>query len=61
MFRADVYLLEISSNIILPQEKTMLTIRVNPRKQLGHFNKSVYVNSDAENPVIILRIKGEII
>lgn len=39
----------------------MLTIRVNPRKQLGHFNKSVYVNSDAENPVIILRIKGEII
>ena len=44
---------EISSNIILPQEKTMLTIRVNPRKQLGHFNKSVYVNSDAENPVII--------
>lgn len=51
----------VSSRIIKPNDMAVLTIHINPQKQLGHFNKTVYVNSNADNSVLLLRIKGNII
>ena len=45
---------------LMPTESVSLPIKVNLRNQLGRFNKSVVIFSDAFSPKII-RIKGQII
>lgn len=52
---------EIASMHISPGKCTVLKVMVNPLKQVGHFNKSIFINSDADNPLEIIRIKGNII
>lgn len=45
---------------LMPTESVSLPIKVNLKNQLGRFNKSVVIFSDALSPKII-RIKGQII
>lgn len=52
---------EISSDKIMPNKVAILTIHINPERQLGYFNKSIYVNSNAVNSVLLLRVKGFIV
>ncbi|MBR1924381.1 MAG: DUF1573 domain-containing protein [Ruminobacter sp.] len=51
----------ITSDTILPNRDQLLTITVDPNSSIGYLNKVVFVNSDADNPVILLRVKGKII
>lgn len=51
----------ITSKFIRPGESQLLTVTINPKGQTGYFNKSLFVNSDADNSTLILRIKGEIV
>lgn len=52
---------DISSNSILPNEHQLLTVTINTSNRLGVFNKSVFIQSNADNSVEIIRIKGTII
>ncbi len=52
---------ELSSTKVNPGKSIILKVIVNPSKQIGYFNKSIFVNSDADNALEILRIKGTII
>lgn len=45
---------------IAPSETKNLYIQINAEKQLGYFNKVVFLNSNADNALELLRIKGEI-
>lgn len=47
--------------IITPQKSIILNIKLNPNNLKGYFNKVIYINSNADNPLELLRIKGEII
>lgn len=44
-----------------PGGKGFVSVTYNPRNRPGKFNKSVTVNSNAESPVTILKISGEVI
>lgn len=46
---------------IFPGKKAQITIQIDTRKQIGRFNKSVFIRSNASNDPELLRIKGEII
>ena len=51
----------ISSDTILPNRNQLLTVTLNPNSSIGYLNKTIFVNSDADNPVLLLRVKGKII
>lgn len=46
---------------ILPGEKVRLTVHIDTKNQIGTFNKLVFVKSNAENDLELLRIMGEIV
>lgn len=52
---------DLLSKVIKPHQSVILIIYVNTEKQIGYFNKSIFINSNADNPIQILRIKGNII
>lgn len=45
---------------ILPGKKTRLTVHIDTRAQEGRFNKTVFIKSNADNDVELIRIIGEI-
>lgn len=47
-------------NPIKPGEKTIITVNVNTKTQEGMFNKSIFIKSNAENDVELIRIVGEV-
>ena len=49
------------SMIIPPHKNTILHIRLNLYNKNGYFNKVVFINSDADNCLELLRIKGDIL
>jgi len=46
--------------LIAPNETQILYVNVNTKNQSGYFNKVIYINSNADNPLELVRIKGEI-
>lgn len=52
---------EITSNIILPHEQQILTVKINTSNRLGYMNKAVFIKSNAQNSMEIIRVKGHII
>ena len=52
---------KIASKTILPGERQILSVNLNAKNQNGHINKTVFVNSDADNPILLVRVKGNII
>ena len=51
---------KLESMIVTPQKSIILNIKLNPNNLKGYFNKVIYINSNADNPLELLRIKGEI-
>lgn len=45
---------------ILPNKKTKLTLTIDTKNQNGVFNKTVFLKSNAENDVVLVRIIGEV-
>lgn len=45
---------------IYPRQESQITVQVNTQKQMGIFNKTVFIRSNAVNDPSLLRIKGEI-
>jgi len=45
---------------ILPGKTVKLSIKVKTKDQKGHFNKAVFINSNAINDVELIRITGQI-
>lgn len=45
---------------ILPGKKIKLTVHVDTKNQKGTFNKPVFIKSNADNEVELIRITGEI-
>lgn len=52
---------EITSNNILPHKQEVVTVKINTSNRLGELNKSVFIKSNADNPVEIIRVKGHIL
>lgn len=52
---------EMTSKILRPQEQHVLIVKIETKNRIGFFNKTIYINSDAENSLELVRIKGEII
>lgn len=52
---------EISSKNILPHEQEIVTVKINTTNRLGVLNKSVFIKSNADNSVEIIRVKGQIL
>ena len=51
---------KLSSNTILPNSSQDIKVCINIKGQLGHFNKSVFINSSAENSITSVRMIGDI-
>lgn len=51
---------EIKNKTIMPKEKEVINVQINAKNQKGHLNKVLFVNSDADNPLILLRVQGDI-
>ena len=51
---------ELDKKTILPDMANNLTVTINPQKFDGYMNKVIYVNSDADNSLLLLRVKGMI-
>ena len=51
---------DLTSKVIFPGKEQILTIQLNTKSQYGSINKSVFINSDSDNPLLIVRIQGEI-
>ena len=45
---------------IHPGKRARITITVNTNNQTGVFNKSIFIKSNADNDVVLIRILGEI-
>jgi len=45
---------------ISPGEKGFIKVSYNPKNRPGPFNKTITVSSNAENPRVVLRIKGNV-
>ncbi len=54
-------LTKLKTTIIPPNKSINLQIEINTKKLKGYFNKVVYINSDADNSLELIRIKGEIL
>lgn len=68
--RLQIYKVEASCNclivkeypkVLLPNESHILNVEINIKAQRGYFNKVIFVRSNADNSLEILRIKGEIL
>ena len=46
---------------VLPGEKGYIKASYNPANRPGKFSKTITINSNATNPVVVLRVKGEVI
>lgn len=46
--------------VIPPKKSKNLFVEINTEKQLGVFNKAIFINSNADNSLELVRIKGEI-
>ena len=51
---------DLTSKVIFPGKEQILTIKLNTKSQYGYINKSVFINSDSDNPLFIVRIQGDI-
>lgn len=51
----------LSSETILPGAYQVLFVTLNQKSQIGHINKTVFINSNADNPIMLVRIKGDIL
>ena len=51
---------KFSTEPILPGEKSLLMVYIDTKSQEGNFNKSVFIKSNAENDVELIRIVGEV-
>lgn len=51
---------DCSKEPILPGKKTKLIVRVDTRAQEGAFNKPVFIQSNADNDLELIRIVGEV-
>lgn len=47
--------------VIEPNESKTLYVEISTKRQLGVFNKVIFINSNADNPLELVRIKGEIL
>jgi len=45
---------------IFATQKAILTVTINTKNQIGIFNKPIFVKTNAENDVVLIRILGEI-
>lgn len=45
---------------ILPNKKMKLTVTIDTRSQKGEFNKTIFLKSNADNDVVLIRIVGEV-
>ena len=45
---------------IFVDEKAILTVTINTKNQIGIFNKPIFIKTNAENDVVLIRILGEI-
>lgn len=52
---------KLKSNTLKPGSSTKLIFEINTTHQRGYFNKVIYVNSDAENSLELVRVKDEIV
>lgn len=52
---------QLSSNTINPSQELTLLVSMDLSKIHGVFSKTIYVNSDAQNDVLLIRISGRII
>lgn len=50
-----------SQEPILPGNKSLLKVHIDLKNQKGTMNKVIYINSNAENNLILARVIGEII
>ena len=46
--------------VIEPNESKTLYVEISTERQFGVFNKVIFINSNADNPLELVRIKGEI-
>lgn len=51
---------EIPSYTIMPGKSQKLAVKINTKNKNGIFNKSIFIKSNAENSLEIIRVKGEI-
>jgi len=63
-FKADVSCGCMSVNYpkapIFAGEKAKLTVTIDTRNQIGIFNKPVFIKTNADNDIVLIRILGEI-
>lgn len=52
--------IECPKEPILPGKKIKLTLTIDTKNQDGVFNKTVFLKSNAENDVVLIRIIGEV-
>ena len=45
---------------VAPGAKGSIEVTYNPKNRPGSFNKSITINSNAENPTVVLRITGQV-
>lgn len=45
---------------ILPNKKEKLTVTIDTKNQNGGFNKTIFLKSNADNDVVLIRIVGEV-
>ena len=45
---------------VAPGQKGSIEVTYNPKNRPGSFNKSITINSNAENPTVVLRITGQV-
>jgi len=45
---------------ILHREKAVLKVTIDTKNQKGMFNKAIFIKSNAENDIVLIRILGEI-
>ncbi len=51
----------LQSDRLTAGDSTVVSIEINTKKQRGYFNKVIYINSNAANSLVLLRVKGEIL
>lgn len=45
---------------VAPGQKGSIEVTYNPKNRPGSFNKSITINSNADNPTVVLRITGQV-
>ena len=49
---------EIKNKTILPGKTETILVKISTNKQKGYFNKTIFVNTNVDNKVILLRVYG---